>query len=166
MSKMVKACKITPENDPGPQQSNGGEETADGEGKVDQGTISITFGRFNPPTVGHEKLSSKVAKRQNPVEESIEYTPQGRRILRRIPSMQGLKLNLCGWHIQITRTRLSIMTTCVLFLMYFPPSIMTDIATVNIVVGGDRVVSSITHTKIQRRRIHIRRNQCSICRWA
>ena len=43
-------------------QQNGGEETADGEGKVDQGAISITFGRFNPPTVGHERLIAKVAK--------------------------------------------------------------------------------------------------------
>jgi hypothetical protein len=62
MSQDGKLVKITPENDPGPQQSNGGEETADGEGKVDQGTISITFGRFNPPTVGHEKLLAKVAQ--------------------------------------------------------------------------------------------------------
>jgi len=62
MSQDGKLVKITPQNDPGPQQSNGGEETADGEGKVDQGTISITFGRFNPPTVGHEKLLAKVAQ--------------------------------------------------------------------------------------------------------
>ena len=62
MSKDGKLVKITPENDPGPQQSAGGEETADGTGAVDQGTISITFGRFNPPTVGHEKLLAKVAR--------------------------------------------------------------------------------------------------------
>ena len=31
-------------------------------GKVDQGAISITFGRFNPPTIGHEKLLAKVAR--------------------------------------------------------------------------------------------------------
>ncbi|BCU96105.1 MAG: hypothetical protein CM15mV11_1800 [Caudoviricetes sp.] len=28
--------------------TNGGEETAGSEGSVDQGSISITFGRFNP----------------------------------------------------------------------------------------------------------------------
>ena len=62
MSKDGKLVKITPENDPGPQQSAGGEETADGTGAVDQGTISITFGRFNPPTIGHERLLDKVAR--------------------------------------------------------------------------------------------------------
>ena len=30
--------------------------------QVDQGSISITFGRFNPPTIGHERLIDKVAK--------------------------------------------------------------------------------------------------------
>ena len=62
MSKDGKLVKITRNNDTTPTQSAGGEETADGEGKVDQGTISITFGRFNPPTVGHEKLLAKVAR--------------------------------------------------------------------------------------------------------
>ena len=62
MSKDGKLVKITKGNDPGPQQSAGGEETADGEGAVDQGAISITFGRFNPPTIGHEKLLDKVAR--------------------------------------------------------------------------------------------------------
>ena len=62
MSKDGKLVKITKDNDAGPQQSAGGEETADGEGAVDQGAISITFGRFNPPTIGHEKLLDKVAR--------------------------------------------------------------------------------------------------------
>jgi len=61
MSKDGKLVRIT-KNDTTPTQSAGGEETADGEGKVDQGTISITFGRFNPPTVGHEKLLDKVSR--------------------------------------------------------------------------------------------------------
>ena len=39
---------------------NGEESNADG--GVDQGSISITFGRFNPPTTGHEKLLDKVAR--------------------------------------------------------------------------------------------------------
>ncbi|AHB81015.1 cytidyltransferase [Synechococcus phage S-MbCM100] len=62
MSKDGKLVKITRNNDTTPTQSAGGEETADGEGAVDQGTISITFGRFNPPTIGHEKLLDKVAR--------------------------------------------------------------------------------------------------------
>lgn len=62
MSKDGKLVKVEPGQDTTPTQSNGEEETGSGEGKVDQGTISITFGRFNPPTVGHEKLLAKVAQ--------------------------------------------------------------------------------------------------------
>ena len=62
MSKDGKLVKLQPGQDSTPTQQNGEEETGSGEGKVDQGTISITFGRFNPPTVGHEKLLAKVAQ--------------------------------------------------------------------------------------------------------
>ena len=62
MSQDGKLVPITKDNDPGPQQSAGGEETADGQGAVDQGSISITFGRFNPPTIGHETLVKRVAR--------------------------------------------------------------------------------------------------------
>jgi len=62
MSKDGKLVRIDPKNQEAPQQQNGEEETADGTGKVDQGTISITFGRFNPPTIGHEKLLDKVSR--------------------------------------------------------------------------------------------------------
>jgi len=43
------------------QEQGGQEEEGGGEAKVDQGAISITFGRFNPPTTGHEALIKKVA---------------------------------------------------------------------------------------------------------
>ena len=52
-------------------QPDGGEQPAAAEptvvgpepqGEVSKGPISITFGRFNPPTVGHEKLIQQVAK--------------------------------------------------------------------------------------------------------
>ena len=63
MSKDGKLVKVDPKNpDITPTQQNGEEETGDGSGAVDQGAISITFGRFNPPTVGHEKLLAKVAR--------------------------------------------------------------------------------------------------------
>ena len=62
MSKDGKLVRVDPKNPEAPTQQNGEEETGDGSGKVDQGSVSITFGRFNPPTVGHEKLLDKVAK--------------------------------------------------------------------------------------------------------
>tara|TARA_B100000214_G_scaffold349513_1_gene302458 strand:+ start:60 stop:1208 length:1149 start_codon:yes stop_codon:yes gene_type:complete len=40
---------------------NGQADEGGSEDKVDQGAISITFGRFNPPTTGHEALIKKVA---------------------------------------------------------------------------------------------------------
>ena len=60
MSQQGKLVKLTQDQQASDQQ-NGGEETEGGEGKVDQGSISITFGRFNPPTTGHEALIKKVA---------------------------------------------------------------------------------------------------------
>lgn len=62
MSKDGKLVKIDKNSETEVAQQNGGEETASGESKVDQGEITITFGRFNPPTVGHEKLINKVAQ--------------------------------------------------------------------------------------------------------
>ena len=60
MSKAGKLIKLSPQEQGG-QQQGGSEEEGGGEGKVDQGSISITFGRFNPPTVGHEALIKKVS---------------------------------------------------------------------------------------------------------
>ncbi len=60
MSQQGKLVKLTADQQQG-DQVNGGEETEGGDGKVDQGSISITFGRFNPPTTGHEALIKKVA---------------------------------------------------------------------------------------------------------
>ena len=62
MSKDGKLVRVDPQQAAAPTQANGEEETGDGSGTVDQGSISITFGRFNPPTIGHEKLLDKVAK--------------------------------------------------------------------------------------------------------
>ena len=41
---------------------NGAVEQEGNDSVNDLGNIAITFGRFNPPTVGHEKLLSKVAE--------------------------------------------------------------------------------------------------------
>ena len=42
------------------QQSGSTQDTGEAPAAEDAGSISITFGRFNPPTVGHEKLLKKV----------------------------------------------------------------------------------------------------------
>ena len=60
-SKDGKLVPIT-QKQGGTGTKNGGEETEGGEGQIDKGSISITFGRFNPPTTGHEALIKKVAQ--------------------------------------------------------------------------------------------------------
>ena len=60
MSKAGKLIKLTPQEQGG-QEQGGSEEEGGSEDKVDQGSISVTFGRFNPPTIGHEALIKKVA---------------------------------------------------------------------------------------------------------
>ena len=59
MSKAGKLIKLTPQEQGG-QEQGGQEDEGGGENKVDQGDISITFGRFNPPTTGHEALIRRV----------------------------------------------------------------------------------------------------------
>ena len=60
MSKAGKLIKLSPQEQGG-QEQGGSEEEGGSEDKVDQGAISVTFGRFNPPTIGHEALIKKVA---------------------------------------------------------------------------------------------------------
>ena len=60
MSKQGKLVKLAPQEQGG-QKQGGQEEEGGSETKVDQGAISLTFGRFNPPTTGHEALIKKVA---------------------------------------------------------------------------------------------------------
>jgi len=62
MSQDGKLVQLDPKTQAVADQQNGAEETGDGTGAVDQGTIAITFGRFNPPTIGHEALIKRVAK--------------------------------------------------------------------------------------------------------
>ena len=60
MSKQGKLVKLAPQ-DQGGQKKSGQEEEGGSETKVDQGAVSITFGRFNPPTLGHEALIKKLS---------------------------------------------------------------------------------------------------------
>ena len=61
MSKAGKLIKLTGQEQGGQQQSGGAEDEKGDSDKVDQGEISITFGRFNPPTIGHEVLIKRVS---------------------------------------------------------------------------------------------------------
>jgi hypothetical protein len=44
-----------------PQQTDQEPPADEEEGVEDRGTLTVAFGRFNPPTIGHEKLLDKVA---------------------------------------------------------------------------------------------------------
>jgi len=48
--------------DKAPQKKSGGEEEIDDNENVNTDTLTLAFGRFNPPTVGHEKLLSMAKK--------------------------------------------------------------------------------------------------------
>jgi len=60
MSQGGKLVKLDPSQVPSAKGSSGQEDEGGSEGKVDQGEVSITFGRFNPPTTGHEALIRRV----------------------------------------------------------------------------------------------------------
>lgn len=63
VSREGKLEKLSPkEQDVVTQQAVDDEESAQAPAKNDQGSIAITFGRFNPPTIGHEALIKRVAR--------------------------------------------------------------------------------------------------------
>ncbi len=62
MSKAGKLIKLAPQDQGGGQKQGGQEDEGGSQTTSDQGEISITFGRFNPPTTGHEALIKKVSK--------------------------------------------------------------------------------------------------------
>ena len=139
MSQDGKLVPITKDNDPGPQQSAGGEETADGQGAVDQGSISITFGRFNPPTIGHETLIKRVAREAKSSGGEYRIYPSRSEDPKKNPLDAGTKVKYMRQaypdHANAIvdnpdmRTIFDVLT-----------ALDTDgYSTVNIVVGGDRV---------------------------
>ena len=139
MSKDGKLVKLSPGQDITPTQQNGEEETGSGEGKVDQGTISITFGRFNPPTVGHEKLLNTVAKEAKSSGGEYRIYPSRSEDPKKNPLDAGTKIKYMRLaypdHANAIvdnpdmRTIFDVLT-----------ALDTDgYSSVNIVVGGDRV---------------------------
>ena len=60
VSRQGKLVKLTPDQQVAATQDVSQDDTGEASPAQDQGSIAITFGRFNPPTVGHEKLLRKV----------------------------------------------------------------------------------------------------------
>ena len=139
MSKDGKLVQLKPGEDSTPTQSNGEEETGDGTGAVDQGTISITFGRFNPPTIGHETLIKRVAREAKSSGGEYRIYPSRSEDPKKNPLDAGTKVKYMRKaypdHANAIvdnpdmRTIFDVLTT-----------LDSDgYSTVNIVVGGDRV---------------------------
>ena len=117
--------------------TNGGEETAGGEGTVDQGSISVTFGRFNPPTTGHEALLNKVksasgggeyriypSRSQDPQKNPLDPGTKIKFMKKAYPDHANAIQNS-----EETKTIFDVLTTLD----------GEGYSSVNIVVGGDRV---------------------------
>ena len=139
MSKDGKLVKITRNNDTTPTQSAGGEETADGEGKVDQGTISITFGRFNPPTIGHEKLLDKVAREAKSSGGEYRIYPSRSEDPKKNPLDAGTKVKYM--RLAYPDHANAIIDSADMRTIFDVLSALDadGYSSVNIVVGGDRV---------------------------
>ena len=137
MSKDGKLVKLTGKELAGGDQVNGGEETGAGEGQVDQGSISITFGRFNPPTTGHEALVKKVSSSAKGGEYRIY--PSRSQDDKKNPLDPGTKINFMKkaypdhsnaiQNNEDMKTIFDVLTTLD----------QEGYTSVNLVVGGDRV---------------------------
>ena len=138
MSKDGKLVKITKQELARTQQ-NGGEETEGGEGQVDQGAISITFGRFNPPTIGHEKLLKKVAQQAKSSGGTYRIYPSRTEDPKKNPLDTGTKVRFMRQ--AYTDHANSIIDNEEMRTIFDVLSGLDadGYSSVNIVVGGDRV---------------------------
>ena len=139
MSKDGKLIKLSPGQQPEVSQQNGGEETADGSGAVDKGAISITFGRFNPPTVGHEKLLSKVAKEAKSSGGEYRIYPSRSEDPKKNPLDAGTKIKFM--RLAYPDHANAIIDNDDMRTIFDVLSALDEdgYSSVNIVVGGDRV---------------------------
>ena len=140
MSKDGKLVKLQPGQDVTPTQSNGEEETGDASGAVDQGAISITFGRFNPPTIGHEKLLDKVAKEAKTSGGEYRIYPSRSEDPKKNPLDAGTKIKYMR---QAYPDHANAIVDSPDMRTIFDVLSALDndgYSSVNIVVGGDRVI--------------------------
>ena len=139
MSKDGKLVKLSPGQEPEVGQQNGGEETADGSGAVDQGAISITFGRFNPPTIGHERLIDKVAKEAKSNGGEYRIYPSRSQDPKKNPLDPGTKIKFM--RVAYPDHANAIVDSDDMRTIFDVLSAIDNdgYSSVNIVVGGDRV---------------------------
>ena len=139
MSKDGKLVKLSPGQEPEVGQQNGGEETADGSGAVDQGAISITFGRFNPPTIGHERLIEKVAKEAKSNGGEYRIYPSRSQDPKKNPLDPGTKIKFM--RLAYPDHANAIIDSDDMRTIFDVLSALDNdgYSSVNIVVGGDRV---------------------------
>ena len=139
MSKDGKLVKLSPGQEPEVGQQNGGEETADGSGAVDQGAISITFGRFNPPTIGHERLIEKVAKEAKSNGGEYRIYPSRSQDPKKNPLDPGTKIKFM--RLAYPDHANAIVDSDDMRTIFDVLSALDNdgYSSVNIVVGGDRV---------------------------
>ena len=138
-SKDGKLTKISAQQAAASTQKNGGEETGSGEGQVDQGSISVTFGRFNPPTVGHEKLLNKVAQQAKSSGGEYRIYPSRSEDPKKNPLDAGTKI---GFMKQAYPDHANAIQNNEEMRTIFDVLTALDAdgySSVNLVVGGDRV---------------------------
>ena len=139
LSKDGKLIKVTAQQAATATQQNGGEETGSGEGQVDQGSISVTFGRFNPPTVGHEKLLNKVAQQAKSTGGEYRIYPSRSEDPKKNPLDAGTKI---GFMKQAYPDHANAIQNNEEMRTIFDVLTTLDgegYSSVNLVVGGDRV---------------------------
>ena len=139
ISKDGKLVKVSGQQAAAQTQQNGGEETGSGEGQVDQGSISVTFGRFNPPTVGHEKLLNKVAQQAKSSGGEYRIYPSRSEDPKKNPLDAGTKI---GFMKQAYPDHANAIQNNEDMRTIFDVLSTLDsegYSTVNLVVGGDRV---------------------------
>ena len=139
LSKDGKLIKVTAQQAATGTQQNGGEETGSGEGQVDQGSISVTFGRFNPPTVGHEKLLNKVAQQAKSSGGEYRIYPSRSEDPKKNPLDAGTKI---GFMKQAYPDHANAIQNNEEMRTIFDVLTTLDgegYSSVNLVVGGDRV---------------------------
>ena len=139
LSKDGKLTKVTAQQAATGTQKNGGEETGSGEGQVDQGSISVTFGRFNPPTVGHEKLLNKVSQQAKSSGGEYRIYPSRSEDPKKNPLDAGTKI---GFMKQAYPDHANAIQNNEEMRTIFDVLTTLDgegYSSVNLVVGGDRV---------------------------